>query len=868
MMQQYMSIKEQYPDTLVLFRLGDFYELFGEDAKIAAKVLEITLTSRDRGDKEDRMPMCGVPHHAISGYLEKLIKNGYKVSIVEQLEDPKTAKGVVKRDVVRVVTPGTFLEGNVEDNRNVFLVGLNVVNNIFGVAVVDLSTGKFQVTEIDNEQGLVDELQRIGPAEIVVPEHKSHQLETIIGQFNTLITKTPKRNWVTETCQHLLQNHFHIQTLTTLGIDSDMLTQVAGGVLTYLQGTQQAALEHITHIERYFLANSLQIDAVSQRNLELTKTIRDEKKHGSLFGVLDQTVTSMGGRLLRLWIEKPLLEIDGIKERQSWVSSLLSNSLLRTELENHLDAILDLERLLSRLVYGSGNARDLIALKDSLKLIPNVKNVLADETNSLYTLAHQLDPVEQLVSLIEQGVVEEPPITIRDGGLIKPEYNEELDELRLTNSDGKSWIATMESKERERTGIKSLKVGYNRVFGYYIEVTKSNLDHVPDDYTRKQTLTNAERFITPELKEKEALILGAQERITELEYELFIEIRDAVKQYIVPIQENSQILAILDVVQALAKVALDNNYICPEINDTTEIEIVDGRHPVIDALQNDFVPNDLVFTDQKQIVLLTGPNMAGKSTYLRQAALIVILAQLGSYVPATSARIGIVDRIFTRIGAADDLSTGQSTFMVECSETANLVRNATSRSLIILDELGRGTSTFDGMAIAQSVMEYIHDHVHARTLFSTHYHELTRLENALKQLSTFQMAVKESQGQVFFLHKVVEGNADRSYGINVAKMAGMPQPIISRAQILLYQFEADQKKPLQLDLLHSMQYPEIAVSELDRDLEVGFTPQNDPMIEKFKDNLASIDINELTPLAALNLVAKLQKLANEGDDHE
>jgi len=860
MMQQYLRIKNQYPDALLFFRLGDFYELFGDDARVASKVLEITLTTRDR-NAENPIPMCGVPYHAVDGYLEKLVQQGFKVAICEQLEDPRKAKGVVKRDVIRVVTPGTFLEANVEAGSNIFLAAAAVEDSQYGLAVVDLSTGEFKVTLIDDRNGFQDELARIKPAEILISEAADLDLDDFTHESNPTLTKTASRSWYPDTCRHLLAEHFQVQNLAVLGLDHILLIQSAGAILAYLQETQKSTLAHVNQITKYSLSEYLQIDAASFRNLELARTIREGKKVGSLLGVIDQTITSMGRRMLRSWLEKPLHSVEKIKQRQACIGYLYRNTLVRMELTELLGDIQDLERLTSRLVYGSGNARDLVALRASLAQIPKIKSLLAKEQSILSGYGSELDELTELMGLITQAIVDDPPISVRDGGLIKPSFNEELDQLRQINRDGKSWIASLEAEERKRTGIKSLKVGYNKVFGYYIEVTKANLDLVPDDYERKQTLANAERYVTPELKSKEAMILGAEERITELEYELFTQVRNRVTEYVVQIQENARILAVLDVFQGLAKTALDQNYVCPEITDKSVIEIKDGRHPVIEALQSNFVPNDLSLTEDRRVILLTGPNMAGKSTYLRQTALIVILAQMGSFVPAREASIGVVDKIFTRIGAADDLSTGQSTFMVECSETANLVRHATDRSLIILDELGRGTSTFDGMAIAQAVIEYIHDHVGARTLFSTHYHELTKLEETLEKLQTYQMAVEDFGGTIYFLHRVIPGNADKSYGINVARMAGMPQTIVKRAETLLYQLEAGQKKPLQLNLFDTLRHPQTAAA---REHEL----KEQAVLEEIKLLLLGTDINNMTPVAALNFVAQLQDLLDEGEDNE
>lgn len=858
MMQQYVNIKNQYPDALLFFRLGDFYELFGDDAIIASKVLEITLTSRDRGNKADKLPMCGVPHHAAAGYLEKLVKNGFRVAICEQLEDPRQAKGVVKRDVVRVISPGTYIEGSMEDKRNVFLVGLTSSQDEYGLASIDLSTGEFRVTLLDSSNKLKDELTRIQPAEIVVSEAADLGLLELCQETNATITKTPARSWFLESCNHLLLTHFNLKHTMTLGFDEELLVQVAGGILHYIQETQKATLDHIKQINRYSLANFLQIDGTSHYNLELTRTIRESKTQGSLLSVIDHTLTSMGGRMLRSWLEKPLIDLKEINKRQAAVGNLVDKPLARQELGDLLSKVLDIQRLLSKLVNGTGNARDLLALKVSLNQVPAVKSLLKANPTMLGELAADLDSLPELVELIDNSIVEEPPITIRDGNLIKDGFNGELDTLRVAKRDGKKWIIDLEEQERKRSGIKSLKVGFNKVFGYYIEITRANLANVPEEYQRKQTLANAERFITPELKEKEALILGAEERSAELEYNLFLEIREQVSNYITEIQNNATILATIDAIQGLAQAADNYNYVCPEITNDSIIDIKDGRHPVVEVLQPNFVPNDINLTKKNYFLLLTGPNMAGKSTYLRQTALIVILAQMGSFVPASMARIGIVDRIFTRIGAADDLSTGQSTFMVECAETANLVKNSTDKSLIILDELGRGTSTFDGMAIAQSVVEHIHNQVKARTLFSTHYHEITKLEHELKGLTTCKMAVEEAHGQVYFLHKVMPGNADRSYGINVAKMAGMPLPIIARAETLLYQFEAEQQKPLQLNLFQSLEHPEVASA---REKLIA----ENQVANQIMQEIESLDINSLTPLQALKILAKFQQNLDKED---
>lgn len=839
MMQQYFEIKKRYPNTLLFFRLGDFYEMFGDDAKVASRVLEITLTSRD-GGKTERLPMCGVPHHAVTGYLEKLVQNGFRVAICEQLEDPKQAKGVVKRDVVRVVTPGTFIEGAADEKTNSFLTAVFPHKSYWGLATVDLSTGEFKVTELQSKAELLDELYRLTPTEVLLPPRL--ELAELEG-LNAAITRLDQRSFILEHAKSALLEHFRISTLEPFGLTQSSTIGAAGVALEYMQETQKSALEHITAIYYYTLDEYLLIDGNSGRNLELTRTIREGRKQGSLLGVLDKTVTSMGARLLKSWLEKPLLDLQEIKRRQGGIGYLKENTLTCMELREALDAVYDMERLLSKLVYGNGNARDLVSLRESLKQIPKLKEVLSSvQQTYLSELEDALVDLHGITDLLDRSIEDNPPISVREGSLIKAGYSEDLDELRTASREGKQWIRDLEKKERERTGIKSLKVGFNKVFGYYIDITKANINNVPSDYTRKQTLANSERFITPELKEKESLILGADERSVELEYQLFCQVRNEIKEHIVTIQKNAHVIAILDVLQSLTQVAVERDFTCPQVIDEFCLDIKDGRHPVIEALQGDFVPNDLVLNEQQRVLLLTGPNMAGKSTYLRQTALIVILAQMGSFVPATSARIGLVDRIFTRIGAADDLSTGQSTFMVECAETAHLVHNATERSLIVLDELGRGTSTYDGMAIAQAVIEHLHNKVRARTLFSTHYHELTKLEQSLAHLITYQVAVEEKNGQVYFLHKVLPGNADKSYGINVAKMAGVPSAIVRRATDLLYYFEAGQQRPVQLDLFQTLKYTEVS--------------EPDISIQVVTEEIENIDINQITPLEALQMLAR------------
>ncbi len=862
MMRQYYELKEQYPDSILFFRLGDFYEMFGDDAKLASKVLEIALTSREAGP-QGRVPMCGVPHHAAEGYIEKLVRSGYRVALCEQLEDPREAKGVVKRDVVRVITPGTFIEGQLDAEENQFLAALAWEGRTIGLASLDMSTGEFMTVSLGQGTGgsLESELARLQPAEILVTADWDDlaAVRSIAEKLGALVTEVKERQDSLAAASQVLLSHFDVSSLSAFGLTSSAEILAAALALQYVQDTQRAVLSHIRAVQSCTLDQYLQIDAHSRDNLELVKTIRDGKKKGSLLGVLDNTVTGMGARQLRSFLERPLLDLEAIEARHDAVEALLEQTALRLDLKDLLGEVHDLERLLGRLVAGSGNARDLKALANSLEKIPSIKELFSQETSPLLTdLAAQLDPLTEFTELVGRAIVDEPAITLRDGNLIRDGYNSELDALRQASKGGKSWIRDLEAKERERTGIKSLKVGFNRVFGYYIEVTNANRHLVPEDYQRKQTLANAERYITPELKEQEAMVLGADERIKELEYELFMEIRKKVHDHVDAVQTNARIIASLDVFQSLASAAIKHNFVRPRMSNDYGLSIKQGRHPVIEAVTGHFVPNDVFFDDNQQIILLTGPNMAGKSTYLRQVALLVIMAQMGSFIPAQEAEIGLVDRIFTRIGASDDLSTGQSTFMVECSETADLLLNATERSLIILDELGRGTSTYDGMAIAQAVIEHIHAKIKARTLFSTHFHELTALEYSLKRLVSYRVEVEEKDGEIYFLHRVSRGSTDRSYGINVARMAGMPRSVIRRSLNLLEELETRGNGPKQLDLFKTLDYD---TSGLENEPE----PAAAGVLEK---ELMELDLNSITPLEALQILALWQKkIAKEGAGH-
>lgn len=861
MMEQYYQLKQEYPDTILFFRLGDFYEMFEEDAQVASKVLEIALTSREAG-AQGRIPMCGVPHHSAEPYLEKLIGRGYKVALCEQLEDPKQAKGVVKRGVVRVITPGTFIEGQLEKGENQYLVSLVSQEDNWGLAYLDMSTGEFMAASLASWAKAEDELSRLRPVEIVISAafQPSLAVQNLAERLGAAISCPDRSQLGLASASQLLLEHFQVATLAAFALNSSEQICAAALVLRYVQDTQKSLLTHINAVRGYKLEEFLQLDSHSRQNLELTSTIRDRKKAGSLLGVIDYTVSSMGGRLLRAYLEKPLVDLEEIERRHDAVQILTEQTALRLELRSILKGVHDLERLVGRLVMGSGNARDLKFLAASLSTIPLLKDLLHGGLGGLLQETEaRLDPLAEFVQLIEDSIVDQPSLTVREGNLIKDGYHPELDKLKRASRGGKEWIRNLQSQEREKTGIKSLKVGFNRVFGYYIEVTKSNLELVPGHYERKQTLVNAERYITPELKEQEALILGADEQINELEYELFLEIRGEVQRHVQAIQQNSKALAVLDVLQSLAVLAVERHYVRPEMSSGLELKLSNSRHPVIEAVSGQFVPNDVRFDQQQKIILLTGPNMAGKSTYLRQTALIVILAQMGSFIPVEEARIGLVDRIFTRIGAADDLSSGQSTFMVECAETAQLLLNASERSLIVLDELGRGTSTFDGMAIAQAVIEYIHKRIKARTLFSTHFHELTKLENSLANLVSYRVEVEEQGGKIYFLHRVSPGSTDRSYGINVARMAGVPTPVLKRSLELLSELEASGDSPIQLDLFRSSAYQAAA-----RQLETELPPKTNAREEE----LLNLDLNSLTPLEALQILASWQQKAKEAKEKE
>lgn len=861
MMAQYFAVKEQYPDAIVFFRLGDFYEMFGEDAEKASRILDIVLTSREAGSM-GRIPMCGVPYHSAESYIATLVAHGFKVAICEQLEDPKQAKGLVERGVIRVVTPGTVIEqAFLNERANNYLVAVTRGRSGYGLAVCDASTGDFQVTEFSGDTALEDlltELARLTPAECLLgPGIASDEaLASAIARYCRTASPYDERAFQYEAAYRRLTEHFGVHSLDGFGCEGlPLAIQAAGAVLQYLQETQKTAATQIAAMSTYSTAAYMTLDAATRRTLELTRTWRDGNVRGSLLWVLDETQTAMGARLLRRWIEQPLLDKDAIQARLDAVEALVVRHDVRTALRDLLRGVADIERLLGRVAYKTATARDLVALRLSLERIPRIRALLEESglVDGPLRDAAAMEDLSDVAADIAATLVDDPPATVKEGGLIRPGYSAEVDQLRDAGRRGKQWIAELEEAERQRTGIKSLKVGFNKVFGYYIEVTRPNLHLVPPDYERKQTLANAERFVTPALKEQEALILNAEDRVVELEYELFVQLRDRVAARTGQIQSAARQLAQLDVLAALAHVAVERRWVKPEIDEKLRIAIKGGRHPVVEALIPDgsFVPNDTLLDENQRLIVLTGPNMAGKSTYLRQVALIVLLAQIGSFVPAERAQIGLVDRIFTRIGAADDLGTGQSTFMVEMNEAANILHHATERSLIVIDELGRGTSTYDGMALAQAIAEYIHDKIGARTLISTHYHELTRLPERLPRARNYRTEVAEHRGRIRFLYTVVPGGADRSYGLNVARMAGIPAEVLQRARKLLQELEQGRPRVAQLDLFSAL---------FEAAAEADFAAQ---LVEdEIISHLRRLDIPRLTPLEALNLLAEWQaKLA-------
>ena len=873
MMQQYLDTKKGYMDCILFYRLGDFYEMFFDDAVTASSVLDLTLTGKNCG-LEERAPMCGVPFHAVDIYLDKLIENGYIVAIGEQVEDPKLAKGLVKREVIRVVTPGTNIsERNLEESRNNYLMCIVDMQNKIGIAYADVSTGDFFLTELDTSVKLKDDIAGHAPSEIICNEAaliSNPWLESLRETSKTAVSAIGTWYFDITDCEKILKKHFKVTSLVALGIsDFPVGIVAAGALMQYLYETQKTELSNISRIEPYSGGKYMLLDSASRRNLELCETMREKQKRGTLFWVLDKTRTAMGARMLRCDIEQPLTDEEEIVKRQDGCEELLNNSMDRDELREYLNAVYDLERLMARVCYHSANPRDMLALKGSLSVLPAIKKLLsASSSDALKELNEGLDALEDITSAIESCIMEEPPITIREGGIIKDGFNEDVDKLRYISSNAKQLLAGLEAEEKERTGIKNLRIKYNKVFGYYLEVTNSYKDLVPEDYMRKQTLANAERFVTPKLKELEDSILNAEEKLQVLEYDIFCALRDRIEQNTDRIQKTAKAVARLDVFCSLALVAELNHYVRPAINHKGIIDIKGGRHPVVENMikNEQFIENDTYLDKKKQCIqIITGPNMAGKSTYMRQVALIELMFQIGSFVPASSANLCIVDRIFTRVGASDDLSSGQSTFMIEMNEVANILKNATSDSLLILDEIGRGTSTFDGLAIAWAVIEYISSKklIGAKTLFATHYHELTELEGKMDNVSNYCIAVREQGDDIVFLRKIIKGGADKSYGIQVAKLAGLPESVINRATDIVAQL-------LNNDITESLSA--IAPADLSKkntmkaldDVDKGQLSFMDTVSdEDVLDEIKGLNISELTPLDALNTLYRLQgKLKN------
>ncbi|HKJ04444.1 MAG TPA: DNA mismatch repair protein MutS [Geopsychrobacteraceae bacterium] len=863
LMRQYLEIKADHEDAILFFRLGDFYEMFMDDAVTASRVLGITLTSRNKSDA-DSIPLCGIPYHSSQGYIAKLVSNGFKVAICEQVEDPKTAKGIVRREVVRIVTPGLVTDTEtLEPKENNYLLALVGCGTNFGIAHIDITTGEFRVTQVEGLERVESELGSLRPREVLFCEDaEGERLQQELAPFldGIMINRLPE--WVMEVDSGLEQicQFFSVSNLQAFGCaDLPEAIRAASAVLFYLQQTQKEALCHIRPLVTYHTRHHMVLDDATRRNLELTATLQDGRKKGSLLGVLDRTVTAMGGRMLRQWIHYPLVDLQQILDRQDAIGQLVEQSLTRLDIREALDGVYDLERLNGKISMASANGKDLAALNQSLQRLPAIDDLLADyQAPFLTRLRQQLDLLPDLVDLISSAIVDDPPFVLREGGIICDGFDEELDELRTISREGKGWIVRLEQEEKERTGIPNLKVKYNKVFGYFIEVTNRNLDRVPEDYQRKQTLSNAERYITPTLKEYESKVLGAEERLVELEYNLFQQVRQQTAAESARIQRSADVLAVLDVLVALAELAHDRNYVRPQIDDSGVLNMEGGRHPVVEGmpLSEPFVANDVKLdTENNQLLIITGPNMAGKSTFMRQVALITLMAQMGSFVPADSARIGVVDRIFTRVGASDNLAKGQSTFMVEMNETANILHHATAKSLIILDEIGRGTSTFDGVSIAWAVAEYLHDNsaVAAKTLFATHYHELTDLALTRNRVKNYNISVKEWNDQIIFLRKIVAGGASRSYGIQVGRLAGLPDPVIDRAKEILRNLEAGEFSTTGAPKLgqgkgqpNSLPDPQLSLFQSEED--------------GLRVRLNEIEVGKTTPIEALNLLDELKRL--------
>ena len=861
MMQHYLDMKEKYKDCILFYRLGDFYEMFFDDAINVSKELELTLTGKECG-QEERAPMCGIPYHAADSYIAKLIANGHKVAICEQLEDPKLAKGMVKRDVIRVVTPGTVIEANLlEDKKNNYIMSVYKNGIYYGLTACDVTTGDLRTTEIketNNFSALLDEISKYSPAELVVNPMMydcSEEIAKIKERFDVYITRLEEKEF-TDNYEALSVKYKIVddEENPVEDLSKYMLSVVATNALfTYLLDTQKNNLDHINKIIIYSVTKYMSLDINARRNLEITEKLRDKAKKGTLLWVLDKTSTAMGGRLLRRWLNNPLIDVSKINKRLDAVAELKDNIILRGDILDNLKKVYDIERLAGKISYGSANGRDLISLKSSAKQLPEIKKILSQAKSNLLTeLYSELDTLDDVYDIIDKTIVDEPPISVKEGGLIKLGYDEEIDKLKTATTDGKNWIINLEAEEREKTGIKGLKVGFNKVFGYYIEVTKSNISLVPDRYIRKQTLTGGERYITEELKNLENQILGAEEKVVNLEYNVFVEVRDKIEAQIERVQKSAGIIATLDCLCSLATVAEDQNYVRPEVDESGVLDIKDGRHPVIEKIlpSGSFVQNDTYLDEsENRLAIITGPNMAGKSTYMRQVALITLMAQIGSFVPASYARIGVVDKIFTRVGASDDLSMGQSTFMVEMMEVAQILKEATANSLVILDEIGRGTSTYDGLSIAWAVAEYISDKEKcgAKTLFATHYHELTDLENKLEGVKNYSIAVKEKGEDIIFLRKIVKGGTDESYGVHVAKLAGVPQTVTKRANEILKSIERK-------NVLNNKK-----IEKQEKGVADGQLTMFNYKLAEIAHELDKVDVNELTPIDALNTLVKIKE---------
>ena len=863
MMQHYIATKEHYKDCILFYRLGDFYEMYFDDAITASRELELTLTGKDCG-QEERAPMCGIPFHAAEVYISRLIGKGYKVAICEQLEDPKFAKGIVKRDVIRVVTPGTVIESNMlDEKKNNYIMSIYKNGLFFGMAVCDISTGDFFATQINGNNNfarLLDEISRYSPAEIVVNEMmfaSTEEKDKIRERFECYISREENKKFE-DNYENLINEYsVRFEGRDLKEVDDKTLAIIASnGLITYMNETQKVKLEHINKINVYSVAKFMSLDINTRRNLELTEKMRDKSKKGTLLWVLDKTCTSMGGRMLRRWINDPLIDVNEINNRLDSVKELKDSQMLKGEIIDCLKKVYDIERLIGKIAYKNANGRDLISLKNSLGQLPELKVVLSKcNSKMLKILSKELDELKDVYNLIEASIVEEPPISVKEGGLIKIGYNEEIDQYKTATTDGKKWIVELEAKEKEETGIKNLKVGYNKVFGYYFEVTKSYLSQVPDRYIRKQTLTGAERYITEELKDLEEKTVGAQEKLVDLEYNVFQEIRASIANQIQRIQKTANVVSTLDVLTSFATVALDLNYCMPIVDNSGEINIKEVRHPVIEKMlpAGSFIENDTYLNKESdRLSIITGPNMAGKSTYMRQVALVTLMAQIGSFVPASYAKIGVVDKIFTRVGASDDLSMGQSTFMVEMIEVANILKDATNNSLVILDEIGRGTSTYDGLSIAWAVAEYIanKEKCGAKTLFATHYHELTDLENKIEGVKNYSIAVKEKGEDIIFLRKIVEGGTDESYGIHVAKLAGVPQDVVKSANEILKGLERK-------SVLINKGKPKEDKKQVSGQLDMY-----NYKLADIAHELDKINVNELTPIDAMNILVKLKEAAS------